>query len=260
MKSRKSIFLLISLLIFDFILIEIFCINNVSIKREVLAINKTNYSNMKISLSNEFKQYEIIDEVYSKNYVKINYPQIKDYADSAKVNYINKDLKDAALSILNIYVGNGTNINDINMNVDYEVKTKNNKYISIVFNGLVNIKGTAYPTSIFYTVNVELEKGSTIGLSNYINIQDILKKLKKLDDVKMLSENDKLIEAQKSVIKNISDDELLSILEDADFHKKDGVIEIPKKGGYSYMEDNKIVISIPMIHAIGDHAEFIIEK
>jgi|GEM_PF-4784869 len=30
----------------------------------------------------------------------------------------------------------------------------------------------------------------------------------------MLSEDDKLIEAQKSVIKNISDDELLNILKD----------------------------------------------
>lgn len=215
---------------------------------------------MKISLNNELKQYEIVDEVYSKDHVKINYPQIKNYADAVKLDSINKDLKNAALSIVNIYVENNTNINDINMEVNYEVKTKNNKYISIAFNGLVNIKGTAYPTSIFYTVNIDLEKGSIVGLSDYANVQDVLKKLKKLDDVKMLSENEELIEAQKSVIKNISDDELLNILKDADFHQKDGVIEIPKKGAYSYMEDNKIVISIPMIHAIGDHAEFIIEK
>ncbi|WP_026887053.1 PdaC/SigV domain-containing protein [Clostridium beijerinckii] len=264
MKTRKSVLILISISIFSFVLIRIFYANNLkcinSIKKEVLVVNKTNYSNMKISLSNESKQYEIVDKVYSKNLVKINYPQIKNYADSAKLDSINNDLKNEALSILNIYVENGTNINDINMEVNYKVKTKNDKYISIVFNGLINIKGTAYPTSIFYTVNVDLEKGSTVGLSDYANIQDILKKLKKLDDVKMLSENDKLVEVQKSAIKSISDDELLSILEDADFHKKDGVIEIPKKGAYSYMEDNKIVISIPMIHAIGDHAEFIIEK
>ncbi|NOW05653.1 DUF4163 domain-containing protein [Clostridium beijerinckii] len=261
---RKSALLLIGVPIVSFILIRNFYVNNLkyinSIKKEVLAVNKTNNSNMKISLNNELKQYEIVDEVYSKDHVKINYPQIKNYADAVKLDSINKDLKNAALSIVNIYVENNTNINDINMEVNYEVKTKNNKYISIAFNGLVNIKGTAYPTSIFYTVNIDLEKGSIVGLSDYANVQDVLKKLKKLDDVKMLSENEELIEAQKSVIKNISDDELLNILKDADFHQKDGVIEIPKKGAYSYMEDNKIVISIPMIHAIGDHAEFIIEK
>ncbi|WP_081098883.1 DUF4163 domain-containing protein [Clostridium beijerinckii] len=261
---RKSALLLIGVPIVSFILIRNFYVNNLkyinSIKKEVLAVNKTNNSNMKISLNNELKQYEIVDEVYSKDHVKINYPQIKNYADAVKLDSINKDLKNAALSIVNIYVENNTNINNINMEVNYEVKTKNNKYISIAFNGLVNIKGTAYPTSIFYAVNIDLEKGSIVGLSDYANVQGVLEKLKKLDDVKMLSEDDKLIEAQKSVIKNISDDELLNILKDADFHEKDGVIEIPKKGAYSYMEDNKIVISIPMIHAIGDHAEFIIEK
>ncbi|AJH00994.2 hypothetical protein LF65_04454 [Clostridium beijerinckii] len=264
MRMRKSALLLIGVPIVSFILIRNFYVNNLkyinSIKKEVLAVNKTNNSNMKISLNNELKQYEIVDEVYSKDHVKINYPQIKNYADAVKLDSINKDLKNAALSIVNIYVENNTNINNINMEVNYEVKTKNNKYISIAFNGLVNIKGTAYPTSIFYAVNIDLEKGSIVGLSDYANVQGVLEKLKKLDDVKMLSEDDKLIEAQKSVIKNISDDELLNILKDADFHEKDGVIEIPKKGAYSYMEDNKIVISIPMIHAIGDHAEFIIEK
>ncbi|CUU49870.1 PdaC/SigV domain-containing protein [Clostridium beijerinckii] len=264
MKMKKSVLLLTGITILSFLLIRNFYVNNLkcinSIKKEVLVINKTNNSNMEVSVNNKSKQYEIIDEVYSKDHVKINYPQIKNYADSVKLDSINKDLKNAALSIVNIYVENDTNINDINMEVNYEVKTKNNKYISIAFNGLVNIKGTAYPTSIFYTVNIDLENCSVVGLSDYANVQDVLKKLKKLDDVKMLSEDEKLIEAQKSVIKNISDDELLNILKDADFHQKDGVIEIPKKGAYSYMEDNKIVISIPMIHAIGNHAEFIIEK
>ncbi|NMF07646.1 PdaC/SigV domain-containing protein [Clostridium beijerinckii] len=264
MKMKKSALLLTGITILSFLLIRNFHVNNLkcinSIKKEVLVINKTNNSNMEVSVNNKSKQYEIIDEVYSKDHVKINYPQIKNYADSVKLDSINKDLKNAALSIVNIYVENDTNINDINMEVNYEVKTKNNKYISIAFNGLVNIKGTAYPTSIFYTVNIDLENCSVVGLSDYANVQDVLKKLKKLDDVKMLSEDEKLIEAQKSVIKNISDDELLNILKDADFHQKDGVIEIPKKGAYSYMEDSKIVISIPMIHAIGDHAEFIIEK
>ncbi|OCA99609.1 PdaC/SigV domain-containing protein [Clostridium beijerinckii] len=264
MKMKKSALLLTGITILSFLLMRNFYLNNLKctnpIKKEVLAVNKINYFNMEVSLRNESKQYEIIDEVYSKDHVKINYPQIKNYADAVKLDSINKDLKNAALSIVNIYVENNTNINDINMEVNYEVKTKNNKYISIAFNGLVNIKGTAYPTSIFYTVNIDLANGSTVGLSDYANVQRVLEKLKKLDDVKMLSEDDKLIEAQKSVIKNISDDELLNILKDADFHQKDGVIEIPKKGAYSYMEDNKIVISIPMIHAIGDHAEFIIEK
>ncbi|WP_179443490.1 hypothetical protein [Clostridium beijerinckii] len=67
------------------------CIN--LIKKEILAVNKINYFNMEVSLRNESKQYEIIDEVYSKDHVKINYPQIKNYADAVKLDSINKDLK-----------------------------------------------------------------------------------------------------------------------------------------------------------------------
>ncbi|WP_258049910.1 hypothetical protein [Clostridium weizhouense] len=45
-------------------------------------------------------EYEITSEIYTKNNVKINYPQIKNLNDSEKLKSINKDLQEEALNSL----------------------------------------------------------------------------------------------------------------------------------------------------------------
>lgn len=223
-------------------------------EKTVFAYVKTN------NLGDNSQVYEIINKTYKKNNIEINYPQIKNYHNLEKLNLINKDLENEALNILDIYIQDGTNIKDINMKIDYEIKLKNDKFMSIVYNGYLYIKGTAYPTSILYTTNINLENSSTIGLSDYANVNDILKKLRDLDNVKVLSNEKELEETQKYFLKGINDDELLSMLKDADFNIINGKVKIPKEGVYTYMHNGEIIISIPTFHAIGDHAEFIVQK
>jgi hypothetical protein len=234
---------------------------NINIEEKLFSAGiKTDNSNKDLASSDKLKEYEMISKTYNKNNVEISYPQIKNYNDASKLNLINKDLEDEALSILNMYTKDDPNLNNLTMEVNYEVKFKNDKYISIAYTGYSNVKGAAYPTSVFYTTNIDLEKGSSIELSDYADINDILKKLKDLNNVKALSNENEVAEEQKSVLLNIDNDELLSILKDADFHKVNGRVEVPQKGAYSYIEENNVVISLPVIHAIGDHAEFLILK
>ncbi|MBN1065464.1 DUF4163 domain-containing protein [Clostridium botulinum] len=208
------------------------------------------------NLKEKSNEYELVSKNYNKNNVKINYPEIKKFNDDKKLKSINKYLKESALKVLDDYVKEDPNLEAVNLNVNYDVKFKNEKYISIVYEGEVNVNGTAYPSSIFYTTNVDLESGNIIRLSDYSNVNDILNKLKDPKNIKVIAENDELAAAQKDFILNIGNDNLINMVKNADFHEVNTKIESPKDGAYSYFDKDGIVISLQVNHAIGDHAEF----
>ncbi|NFG24816.1 DUF4163 domain-containing protein [Clostridium botulinum] len=219
--------------------------NKVDDSQKALDINKDKESSK--NLKEKSNEYELVSKNYNKNNVKINYPEIKKFNDDEKLKSINKYLKESALKVLDNYVKEDPNLEVVNLNVNYDVKFKNEKYISIVYKGEVNIKGTAYPSSIFYTTNVDLESGNIIRLSDYSNVKDILNKLKDPKNIKVIAENDELASAQKDFILNIGNDNLINMVKNADFHEVNTKIESPKDG---------VVISLQVNHAIGDHAEF----
>ena len=206
------------------------------------------------------KEYTIFNKIYSKNNVKITYPQIKDFSDISKLNLINKDLEEGALSILSMYDKDDPNLSELTMEINHEVKLKNNKYISIVYSGYSNVKGAAYSPSVFYTTNIDLKNGTIIKLVDYANVDNIVKKLKDKNDVKVLSNETEFKEAQMSAIINMDNAELLTILKDSDFHMENGKLALPEKGAYSYMDGDNVVISLQLNHALGDHGEFSVQK
>lgn len=206
------------------------------------------------------KEYTIVNKIYSKNNVKITYPQIKDFSDISKLNLINKDLEEGALSILSMYDKDDPNLSELTMEINYEVKLKNNKYISIVYSGYSNVNGVAYSPSIFYTTNIDLKNGTIIKLVDYANVDNIVKKLKDQNSVKVLSGEKELKEAQMSALINMDNTELLSTLKDSDFHMENGKLALSEKGAYSYMDGDNVVISLQLNHALGDHGEFSVQK
>ncbi len=228
--------------------------DNVEDSQKALDINKDKESSK--NLKEKSNEYELVSKNYNKNNVKINYPEIKKFNDDKKLKSINKYLKESALKVLDDYVKEDPNLEAVNLNVNYDVKFKNEKYISIVYEGEVNVNGTAYPSSIFYTTNVDLESGNIIRLSDYSNVNDILNKLKDPKNIKVIAENDELAAAQKDFILNIGNDNLINMVKNADFHEVNTKIESPKDGAYSYFDKDGVVISLQVNHAIGDHAEF----
>lgn len=228
--------------------------NKVDDSQKALDINNDKESSK--NLKEKSNEYELVSKNYNKNNVKINYPEIKKFNDDEKLKSINKYLKESALKVLDNYVKEDPNLEAVNLNVNYDVKFKNEKYISIVYKGEVNVKGTAYPSSIFYTTNVDLESGNIIRLSDYSNVKDILNKLKDPKNIKVIAENDELASAQKDFILNIGNDNLINMVKNADFHEVNTKIESPKDGVYSYFDKDGVVISLQVNHAIGDHAEF----
>ncbi|OPJ56102.1 PdaC/SigV domain-containing protein [Clostridium chromiireducens] len=207
-----------------------------------------------------FSEYKICGKTYNKNKVRITYPQISGLSDETKLKAINKLLEEEALDILSGYLQDDPKLKNLTLDINYEVKLKNNKYFSVAYSGYGNVKGTAHPLSLFYTTNINVENARGMRLVDYADVMNILKKLKDTTTVKVVSSEEEVAEAQKNALVEMNDGELLSILKDSDFRVENGKIIIPEKGGYSYMEENNIVISLPVSHAIGDHAEFLVKK
>lgn len=199
------------------------------------------------NLKEKSNEYQVVSKDYSKNNVKINYPELKNSNENEKLKSINRYLQEGALKVLDDYVKDDPNLKAVNLNVNYDVKFKNEKYISIVYKGEVNVEGAAYPSSIFYTTNVDLESGNIIRLSDYSNVDDILNELKDPKNIKVIAKNDELAAAQKEFILNIGNDKLISMLKNADFHKVNGKIESPKEGVYSYLDKDSVVIVYKLI-------------
>lgn len=237
--------------------------NNLSDKAFKTSSDADNSDTIEDSSENSINKsniYQITNKSYKKNYVKINYPQLQNSDNSKKLNTINKDLEDEALSILNTYIEEDANIDKLTIDVNYDIKLKNDKYLSIVYTGYSNLEGTAYPLSVFYTTNIDLEKGNSIRLSDYADIRDVLNKLKDSNNVKVLTEDKKLSDVQKNTLLNLESSELNNMLQSADFYRANGKIKIPKEGTYTYMDEDNIIVSIQISHVLGDHAEFLIKK
>lgn len=215
--------------------------------------NKTENSTTKDS--ENATNYEIAEETYTKQNIKITYPRIKNLNDSKKCDLINKTIKDQALAVTNYYDLSNTNAI---LNVTYHIQFQNIDTLSIVYKGDFNSGSSAYPVSVFYTTNINIKEGKSILLKNYANVNEIFNKLRKSNEVLNLAATQELAQAQKEYLSTIDDSALKDMLSNADFSESNENIQFPT--AFSYRKSDNIVIGISVPHAIGDYAEFVVTK
>lgn len=206
----------------------------VSCSNQSANVNAISDTNQSINVN------EIIKNSYEYDNIKIDYPQIQGNKEKEKEQRLNKLIKDNILRILDYY--DVDNIN--NLTIEYEISYKNSKILSIKYFGLGSLIGSSYPNNIFYTTNLNIVDESIIQLNDIIDVNETLISQFKNEEFKP-SENgeEPLRKAQAEFIKNLSNEEISRIV---------------KKGTF-YLNPNTLGISIEVIHAIGDHAEYEIE-
>lgn len=165
--------------------------------------------------------------------------------DQEKQEKINTILKDEALKVLNYYANS---FGFTELEIGYQITLANKNVLSIQFSGIGDVDNAAHPNNIFYTINIDIEKGAKLRLIDVVEVDsDFVDKL--------YSGNFKALwPEQGEYISHYSKEEMLEYLENAD--SLDNIGTDKQSDVFSYFTQDVIGISIPVIHSMGDHAEF----
>ena len=175
------------------------------------------------------------DDSHEGSHISIYYPSFTT-SDNNDMIELNNFYKDAVLSMATeLY---GKNYINLELEVDFTVNMFND-IVSVIFNGMGNIKTAAYPNRIFLTLNSTISENKKIKLSNVLVFNKSL--------VKILRQ--KVQENYQDDIKEIfdflygSDDELFDLLMLCDSNET---------ACCSYYMEDRLGISLPMNHVGGD--------
>lgn len=111
-----------------------------------------------------------IEETTKNKFVySLSYPQLAD----AEHREVNEYIKETINSELNDVVEvdklreKGTSV-ATDLNVDYEIKTKSEEFISIYFRGIYHMKNTAHPVNISFCINYDLKEKKEVCATDIV--------------------------------------------------------------------------------------------
>lgn len=186
--------------------------------------------------------YRINTQTYRDRNTKITFPQLNNFGNRSKQKTINLLIRNEALRVRHFY---SDAKQDYNLDIAYEIKLKNPKYLSIQYSGVGYAQGAAYPRNWFYTTNIDLNTGRRLRLKDLVKIDTGLA-------VKLKSnQSNALRPEQQNILATLSTTELMQRLRAADPPNWNG-----GAATFSYMTEGTLGISFSVIHALGDHAEF----
>ena len=185
-------------------------------------------------------QYDIKMETYTDKNIKINYPQISNLNDNEKQIRLNEMIKTQVLGILENY---NDGINDLNLEMDYEIKYQGKDLLSIQYIGLSATKGAAYPINEYNTANIDLKNEQLLKLSDVVTINDNF--IEKFNSGKYVAYSKSLnLESEGALIDALHNFDNNSLIE-----------SLNKETTNFYYTMDTLVVSIELPHVLGDHLE-----
>ena len=202
------------------------------------------------------KTYKLEKNGYTDKNVTVTYPQVTNLLDNSKETTINELIRNEALSDFSKGVGD-----NLDLKIDYTIKLESADILSIQYSGEGFTKGASHPSNYFYTTNIDMKSGKRLKLANLVNIdENLVKKFKEAKymdwETKDNSENSKKKQlGVTGFVNSIATKDLIKY-----FNQSDGRgIEENPSNTFSFLTNNSIVISINVLHPIGDHAEYQID-
>ena len=192
--------------------------------------------------------YTVASEVYSKDGISIEYPQLSGLNNDAEKSW-NALIKDTVLNDVE------TLAPEDKYEIKYEIKTRNDNFISILASGYSFNEEESYPYNFLYTYNIEIPKGNSRRLDSTGRVHECAEKIFNGQGYSL--ENDVFEDSFKEFISQnyTSADDIAKVLSDYDFNK--GVSDIPQ--GFSYYDDEKLVVCMQVPHEVGDYVKIIID-
>ncbi len=179
-----------------------------------------------------------------KGGISIEYPILSNLRDSSLTDKVNQLLKDNAVRIISGY---DLDPDSDTLSIQCKILSLDRKKAVITYQGTLMVKDSAYPSDIFYTTTVDLNKGTLLGLSDYADAYTMAGYLRS-DDVVIVKAAE--AEAVKSYLKSQEIDVLWATLRKCDFTATD-TGDFPQ--AFSYEDQGSICISYPLPHGLGDY-------
>ena len=183
-------------------------------------------------------------ETYTSGKISIQYPSIS-LDDSKKTASINELLKSNALSFIK---ANKVDEAKDTLAIQCRVLSADRSRISVTYTGLYTPDGAAYPTNVFFSSNIDVNKASNIRLSYFSDPATLAGYV--LSDSCSFPLADAELKTALMKEKNTQTlDYYTKLFNNADFSSNG---QFP--ASFSYDQDGDIYFSIPVSHALGDYA------
>ncbi|GLC81729.1 polysaccharide deacetylase family protein [Lacrimispora brassicae] len=191
--------------------------------------------------------YPIENVNYKEQNINISYPSVSGMQDTEKQKKINDLLKSMAFQELADFSGNEKyNTEGISISLDNNISYQSDNYLSVNFTGDVILKEAAYPRSIFTTMNIDLNSGNRVRLSDVISIDNNFVNMVRKTLNSYIDKNSVWAIVYNDFLEH-DDNYLLDLFREADSEFDDDC--------YSYFTNDGLGLSFATSHTAGDHFE-----
>ncbi|MNC29007.1 hypothetical protein D3C75_772400 [compost metagenome] len=199
------------------------------------------------------KNYSVETQSIVEGDVTIKYPQIIFTEPNTGQNKVNEMIEEEAGKVMRYY-DNSTE--GLILEIDYQIQRQDEEVLSIQYAGSGYVEGAAHPNNMFYTTNVDLQKGNLIRLKDVVEInRDFAEKL--IAGKFQIAES--VVATKEEILDYLNlftTEELIERFKNAD--SLDNIGTDDQSDIFSYFTADSIGISVGVSHASGDHAEFLI--
>lgn len=199
------------------------------------------------------RDYQIESTVYENGEIKIIYPQFHGTQDTAFWEQVNADIMAAATA-------GADDEGLVSYNLFFEVADAGFKAVSFIFKGYRYYEGAAYPQNIVKTINIDIETGESIRLTDYYDLSDIVSCLENQTGYRIVSDGIDGDDFSAFLNNGYVTDYAMTLLDfDLDF-SLDSYNQAFVPTGYSAIRNNHLILFIETEHALGDYVEIEFEK
>ena len=192
----------------------------------------------------EVINYRVTDNVYYQGNISLRYPQITGLQDIALEESCNTWIEQAVMQRV-------TENTDIAYELNYEVTTSTPELLSIVIKGYWHAPENAYPQSVRYTLNIDIDRNQVLRLSDLADPETLAGRVVAGEDLGITGD---VNEADaRGYLSALSADTLAEEFAAYDFSGENGAPD-----GYCYIQSGRLHVLIPTVHALGDYLDVMV--
>ena len=192
-----------------------------------------------------YKENSFTSKQYTKGNINVSYPQLA-HEDSGKANKMNSVItKDASYYFEKDYYEGYTG------EIKYHIPFVNDEFVSITYEGLLTSPINSYPINLTYSTLVNMETGEKIRLNDLVNLDDAFVKAFKQGEI-VTDQSSEYKQEIKKYIAGLDNQDLLKKFLEAD------KMNFPEV--FVYVTEDSIVVTIAVVHALGDFIRVQISK